>query len=72
MAIAHPTMQQVAPHTWAFRGPEIPVAPMKANCRPCRRAVGILRPTAMDLNTGNYVVRGECERCGAEVLLILS
>jgi hypothetical protein len=72
MAIAHPTMQQLAPHTWAFRAPEIPVAPMKANCRACRQAVGILRPTAMDLKTGNYVVRGECERCGAEVLLILS
>jgi hypothetical protein len=26
----------------------------------------------MDLKTGNYVVRGECERCGSEVLLIVS
>jgi hypothetical protein len=34
--------------------------------------VAILRPSAMDLNTGNYVVRGECERCGAEVVLIIS
>jgi hypothetical protein len=45
---------------------------MKANCRACRQAVGILRPSAMDLKTGNYVVRGECERCGSEVLLIVS
>ncbi len=72
MAIAHPTMQQVAPHTWTFHAPEIPVAPMKANCRACRRAVAILRPTAMDLKTGNYVVRGECEICGSEVVLIVS
>jgi hypothetical protein len=72
MAIAHPSMQQVAPHTWTFQPPEVPVAPMKANCRACRQSVAILRPTAMDLRTGNYVVRGECERCGSEVLLIVS
>ena len=72
MAIARPTMHQLAPHTWTFRAPEIPVAPMKANCRACRQAVGVLRPTALDLKTGNYVVRGECERCGSEVLLIVS
>jgi hypothetical protein len=50
----------------------VPVAPMKANCRVCRQSVGILRPSAMDLKTGNYVVRGECERCGSEVVLIIS
>ncbi len=72
MAIAHPTMQQVAPHTWTFHPSDVPVAPMKANCRACRQAVGILRPLAMDMKTGNYVVRGECERCGSEVLLIVS
>jgi hypothetical protein len=72
MATAHPTMQQVAPHTWTFQPSEVPVAPMKANCRACRQAVGILRPSAMDLKTGNYVVRGECERCGSEVVLIVS
>ena len=72
MAIAHPTMQQVAPHTWTFQPSDVPVAPMKANCRACRQAVGILRPSAMDLKTGNYVVRGECDQCGSEVLLIIS
>jgi Domain of unknown function (DUF5679) len=72
MAIVHPTMQQVAPHTWVFQAPEVPVAPMKANCRACRRAVAILNPSAMDLKTGNYVVRGQCEVCGGEVVLIVS
>jgi hypothetical protein len=72
MAIAHPTMHQVAPHTWIFQAPEVPMAPMKANCRSCRKAVAILHPTAMDLKTGNYVVRGECEQCGGEVVLIVS
>ena len=72
MAIAHATMHQVAPHTWTFEAPEVPVAPMKANCRACRQSVAILRPSAMDLKTGNYVVRGDCERCGSEVLLIVS
>jgi hypothetical protein len=72
MAITHPTMQQVAPHTWTFQPSDVPVAPMKANCRACRQAVAILRPSAMDMKTGNYVVRGECERCGSEVLLIVS
>ena len=72
MAIAHPTMHQVAPHTWTFQPPATPVAPMKANCRHCRAAVAILNPSAMDLKTGNYVVRGECEHCHGEVLLIVS
>ena len=72
MAIAHPSMQQVGPHTWTFQAPIVPMAPMKANCRVCRQSVAILRPSAMDLKTGNYVVRGECERCGGEVLLIVS
>jgi hypothetical protein len=72
MAISQATMHQVGPHTWTFQAPETPVAPMKANCRSCRQAVGILNPSAMDLKTGNYVVRGECERCGSEVLLIVS
>ena len=72
MPIAHPTMQQLSPNTWTFRAPAVPFAPMKGNCRACRQPVAILRPTAMDLKTGNYVVRGECEFCGAEVLLIVS
>jgi hypothetical protein len=72
MAIAHPTMHQVAPHTWTFEPAAVPVAPMKANCRVCRQAVGIIRPSAMDLHTGNYVVRGECEFCGGDVVLIIS
>jgi hypothetical protein len=72
MAIAHPTMTQVAPHTWTFQPPDVPVAPMKANCRSCRKPVAILHPSPMDLKTGNYVVRGQCEFCGGEVLLIVS
>jgi hypothetical protein len=72
MAIAQATMHQVGPHTWTFIAPEVPVAPMKANCRACRETVAILRPTAMDLKTGNYVVRGDCANCGSEVLLIIS
>ncbi|HEV3095726.1 MAG TPA: hypothetical protein VG104_01155 [Candidatus Dormibacteraeota bacterium] len=72
MAIAQTTMHQVAPHTWTFKAPDVPMAPMKANCRVCRQSVAILRPAAMDLKTGNYVVRGQCEQCGSEVLLIVS
>ena len=72
MAIAHPTMHQVAPHTWIFQAPEVPMAPMKAHCRACKQSVPILRPSSLDLNTGNYVVRGECGVCGAEVVLIVS
>jgi len=72
MAMAHASMHQVAQHTWTFRAPDVAVAPMKANCRACRQSVAILHPSAMDLKTGNYVVRGECERCGSEVLLIVS
>ena len=72
MALAHPAMHQVAPHTWSFQPPEVQVAPMKAFCRACRQAVAILRPSAMDLKTGNYVVRGDCAACGAEVVLVVS
>lgn len=72
MAIAHPTMQQVAPHTWTFRPSPVPVAPMKATCRSCRASVAILNPAPVDLHTGNYVVRGQCEHCGGEVVLIVS
>ncbi len=72
MALARANMQQVTPHTWSFRGPQVPVAPMKAHCRACRQSVPILRPSSLDLNTGNYVVRGECGVCGAEVVLIVS
>jgi hypothetical protein len=66
------TMHQIAPHTWTFEAPEVPMAPMKAQCRACAKTVAILRPTALDLHTGNYIVKGECERCGGEVVLILS
>jgi hypothetical protein len=45
---------------------------MKANCRTCHLAVAILEPEPLDLHTGNYVVRGRCERCGQEVVLIVS
>ncbi len=70
MALARPTMHQLSPNTWAFEPPE--VAPMKGPCRACQRTVAILRPDAFGLATGNYVVRGECETCGGEVVLILS
>ncbi len=72
MAIAHPTMHQVAPHTWTFQPPAVSVAPMKAYCRVCRQPVGILNPAAMSLQTGNYVVRGACDICANEVVLIVS
>ena len=72
MSIAHPTMQQVAPHTWTFQPTAVPVAPMKAHCRTCRQPVGILNPREIDLHTGNYVVQGECDICGSEVVLIVS
>jgi hypothetical protein len=65
-------MQQVAPHTWTFQPTEVAVAPMKAHCRSCRTTVAILNPSALDLKTGNYVVRGQCEHCLGEVLLIIS
>jgi hypothetical protein len=66
------TMQQLAPHTWSFNGPQVPMAPMKGHCRNCARPVGMLRPSGVSLATGNYVVRGECEVCGGEVVLIVS
>ncbi|TMF57750.1 MAG: hypothetical protein E6I22_03420 [Chloroflexi bacterium] len=72
MALARANMQQVTPHTWSFHGPQVPMAPMKAHCRACKQSVPILRPSSLDLNTGNYVVRGECGVCGAEVVLIVS
>jgi len=72
MAIAHPTMQQVAPHTWTFQPSAVPVAPMKAHCRTCRQPVGILHPREIDLHTGNYILQGECDICGGEVVLIVS
>ncbi|HEY8677146.1 MAG TPA: hypothetical protein VIN39_00755 [Candidatus Dormibacteraeota bacterium] len=72
MAITHPTMHQVAPHTWTFQPPTTPVAPMKAHCQVCRQPVGIIRPRAIDMPTGNYVVSGECEFCGGNVVLIVS
>jgi hypothetical protein len=72
MAIAHPTMQQVAPHTWTFQAASVPVAPMKALCRACRQPVGILNPSGLQVHTGNYVVRGDCDICGGEVVLVVS
>ena len=71
MAIAPArSMQQIGPRTWTFQGPR--VAPMKAHCRACQLSVAIVEPESLDLHTGNYVVRGRCERCGQEVLLIVS
>lgn len=66
------SMHQIGPHTWAFEAPAVTMAPMKAHCRGCGKTVGILRPTALDLHTGNYIVKGECENCHGEVVLILS
>lgn len=71
MAVAH-SMQQIAPHTWTFEAPAVPFAPMKAHCRFCRAQVALLRPEPLNVQTGNYILRGECERCGGELLLIVS
>lgn len=70
MAVFRATMHQVAPHTWQFESPD--VAPMKGHCRACKRDVAIRKPRVVDLSTGNYIVRGDCEDCRAEVTLILS
>ncbi len=70
MAVAHAGMQQVGPHTWAFTPSD--VAPMKGHCRNCNQSVAILHPRELSLATGNYIVRGDCEHCGQEVVLILS
>lgn len=70
VAVARASMQQVAPHTWAFKPPD--VAPMKGHCRNCNESVAMLHPRELSLATGNYIVRGECEQCGQEVVLILS
>lgn len=71
MAIAN-TMHQIAPHTWTFKEPPVPVAPMKARCRICKAQVALLYPVVLAIQTGNFIVRGECERCSGEVLLIVS
>lgn len=71
MAIVH-SMHQVAPHTWTFDEPAPRVAPMKAHCRACRMPVAIVDPEPMDVPTGNYIVRGTCEQCRGEVVLIIS
>jgi hypothetical protein len=71
MALPH-SMHQIAPHTWTFEEPAVPAAPMKGHCRFCRAPVALLHPEVLNLETGNYIVRGECERCAGEVLLIVS
>ncbi|HYM49233.1 MAG TPA: hypothetical protein VET65_01555 [Candidatus Limnocylindrales bacterium] len=71
MAITH-SMHQIAPHTWTFEAPFPRVAPMKAHCRACRVAVALCNPEVVNVPTGNYIVRGACERCAGEVLLIVS
>ncbi len=71
MVVGHASMHKVGPHTWTFSAPAA-VAPMKAHCRSCHRSVAILNPVPVDLRTGNYVVRGNCNACGAEVVLIVS
>ncbi len=70
MADFRATMHRVGPRSWKFNAPD--VAPMKGHCRVCRRDVAIQHPHAVDLTTGNYVVQGECEACGSEVVLIVS
>lgn len=70
VAVAHASMKQVGPNTWVFRPPD--VAPMKGHCRSCNRSVAILHPREVSLPTGNYILRGECQLCGQEVVLILT
>jgi len=69
-ALAHASMQQVGPHTWAFTPAD--VAPMKGYCQACNQSVAIAHPRELSLATGNYIVRGECAQCGKEVVIILS
>jgi hypothetical protein len=45
---------------------------MKGYCRACNQSVAMLHPREVSLATGNYVVRGDCQGCGQEVILILS
>jgi len=70
MAVARASMQQVGPHTWTFTPPD--VAPMKGYCRTCNQSVAMLHPREVSLATGNYIVRGDCQQCGEEVVLILA
>jgi Domain of unknown function (DUF5679) len=63
-------MRQVGPHTWVFTPPD--VAPMKGYCRNCNQSVAMRHPSEVTLATGNYIVRGECELCRQEVILLLT
>jgi hypothetical protein len=45
---------------------------MKGYCRQCNQSVAMLHPNEVTLPTGNYIVRGECEVCRQEVVLLLT
>ncbi len=68
MAVFHATMHQLGPNRWVFEPPD--VAPMKASCPSCRQTVAVLRPHAATFPSGDYVIRGACEQCGAELALV--
>lgn len=70
VVVTHASMKQVGPHTWVFNPPD--VAPMKGHCRHCNQSVAMLHPNQVTLATGNYIVRGDCDRCGQEVVLLLT
>jgi hypothetical protein len=70
VVVTHAGMRQVGPHTWAFTPAD--VAPMKGHCRQCNQSVALLHPRQVNLATGNYIVRGDCELCSQEVVLILT
>ncbi len=67
MALTRETMR---PQSSLFDAPL--VAPMKGNCPSCRQSVAVLKPTAKDVDAGDYLVQGECEICGRDVMLVVS
>jgi hypothetical protein len=70
VVVTDASMKQVGPHTWVFSPRD--VAPMKGHCRHCNQSVAMLHPIEVTLPTGNYIVRGECELCRQEVVLLLT
>lgn len=67
MAVFGATMHQVGPNRRVCEPPD--VAPMKGYCQTCSATVALLRPRSLTFPSGNYIVRGQCEHCAAEVVL---
>lgn len=68
MAAFNATMRQLGPNRWVFEPAD--VAPMKASCASCAETVAILKPQAAAFPSGDYIIRGACERCGGLVTLV--